>query len=80
MAKTITLRLSDRDYSLFRSCAEADNRTIANLIETAARRHIEEEALTDPAETREILSDRALMAALRAGHRDARRRRGRFVA
>jgi hypothetical protein len=80
MPKTITLRLSDRTYGIFRSCAEADNRTIANFIETAAMRHLAEESLTDPSETREILSDRVLLADLHAGHRDARKRRGRFVA
>jgi len=81
MPKTITLRLSDADYELFRSRADADNRSIANLISTAAKRRLKDEVVyASPAEMREILSDRKLMADIRAGHRDARKRRGRFVA
>jgi len=79
MAKTITLRLSDENYALFKSHAEADNRGIANLIETAALRQVRDSVFMDPAEEREILSDKKLMKGIRAGLRDARLRRGRFV-
>lgn len=80
MAKTLTLRLSDQDYELFRTYAAADNRAISNLIETAALKYLQEEALMSSAEEREILSDASLVKSLKAGHRDARKRRGRFAA
>lgn len=79
MAKTLTIRLSDQDYELFRAYAAADNRAISNLIETAALKHLQEEALMSSAEEREILSDSSLVKSLKAGHRDARKRRGRFA-
>ena len=80
MPKTITLRLSDRDYAYLRAAAEADNRSIANLIETAAMRQLREERFASPEEMKEILADKQLLADIRAGQRDAKRRRGRFVA
>ena len=44
MSKTVTLRLSDDDYQLFRPWAESDNRPLSNFIETATKRFIEAEA------------------------------------
>lgn len=78
MAKTVTLRLDDATYAFFRDCAQADNRTLSNLIETAARRHLER-AYLDPEEEKAILRDAPLMRRIRAGIRDARARRGRMV-
>lgn len=79
MPKTITLRLSDKAYRAFRGYAEADNRSISNMIETAALRHLEECSFASAAEMDEIRSDKRLMARIHAGSRDARLRRGRFV-
>jgi len=80
MPKTVTLRLSDEDYALFRSCAAADNRAIANLIETAARRHLQEASLMNPAEERAIMADKALVRGLRIARRQGAKRQGRIVA
>ena len=77
MAKTVTLRLDDATYAFFRDCAQADNRTLSNMIETAAKRELER--YIDPEEEREILSDAHLMRRLRKGTRDAKLRRGRMV-
>ena len=41
MPKTVTLRLDDATYAFFRDCAQADNRTLSNMIETAAKRQLE---------------------------------------
>ena len=79
MAKTVTLRIDDRAYALFRSAAAAQRRSLANLIETAALRNIEEEQFTDPAETNEILSNRSLTRRLARAHSQAKRRKGSFV-
>lgn len=77
VSKTVTLRLDDATYAFFRDWAQADNRTLSNMIETAAKRHLER--FVDPKEESEILGDAALMRRLRAGTRDAKLRRGRMI-
>ncbi len=77
--KTITLRLPLAIYQRFRRAAEQDHRSLANLIETAALRHLEAGSETDDAETREILSDKNLMERLRKGHEDIAKGRTRRI-
>jgi hypothetical protein len=79
MSKTVTLRLSDDVYKLFRQSAENDNRPLSNFIETAAKRFIEQSNLADESEMAEIRGDPALNRSLRRGQADARSKRGRFV-
>ena len=78
MSKTVTLRLSDEVYQLFRQSAESDNRPLSNFIETATKRFIEQTELADEAEMAEIRGNPALMRRIRRGHADARSKRGRF--
>ncbi len=80
MAKTVTLRLDEKTYRNFKRCAKARNRSLANFIETAALRHIEETLHVDEEERAEILADEVLKAKLKQGSHAARRREGRFVA
>ncbi|HEY8020095.1 MAG TPA: CopG family transcriptional regulator [Thermoanaerobaculia bacterium] len=79
MPKTVTLRLDDRVYDEFRQAAEAENRPLSNLIETAALSHLREQQFVDDAEMAEILANENLVARLREGSAQARARRGRFV-
>ncbi len=79
MPRTVTIRLADKSYELVRAAAEADRRSIANLIETATLRHLEEQSFMEAAEAREVLSDRGLLRRLKAGHAQAAARKGRFV-
>ncbi len=79
MAKTLTMRLDDETYATFVRAAKAQRRSLANLIETAALQHLEESNFADDAEMAEIISRPELVRRLKAGSRDARRRRGRFV-
>jgi hypothetical protein len=79
MPKTITLRLSDEDYAKFLSFAQADNRPIANAIETLALRQLEEALFVDPYEMEEIMADEDLLKRMKAGSSQARRMKGRFV-
>jgi predicted transcriptional regulator len=79
MSKTVTLRLSDDLYQLFRQCAEDDNRSLSNFIETATLRFIELANLTDQSETAEGSSDDAASRNIARGHADARSKQGRFV-
>ncbi len=79
MAKTLTMRLDDETYETFVRAARSQRRSLANLIETAALHHLEESNFADDAEMAEIISRPELVRRMKAGSRDARKRRGRFV-
>ncbi len=79
MSKTVTLRVGEQAYQLFRDMAKRENRPLSNFIETAALRYIEEHGLVDEFETAEITGNRPLNASLKRGHADAKRLRGGFV-
>lgn len=79
MAKTLTMRLDEETYETFVRAAKSERRSLANLVETAALRHIQETQFVDDVEMAEILSRPELVKRLKAGARDARKRKGRFV-
>jgi uncharacterized protein (DUF1778 family) len=79
MAKTLTLRVSEETYEVFAEAAEAEGRSIANLIETAALQRLKDVQFSDDAEMAEIAANEQLVIRLRRGSSDARARRGRLV-
>ncbi len=79
MAKVVTLRLDDATYAELREAAEAERRPLSNLIETCALARIREQQFVDDVEMAEILDNEGLIKRLKAGSRDAKKRRGRFV-
>ena len=79
MPKTITIRLKDDTYRVFAEAARADNRTISNLIETAALNKVCEQQFVDDTEMAEIMSDNNLLARIRQGSKEAASRKGRLV-
>ena len=79
MSRTVTLRLPDPLYDLFRTLAERENRPLSNFIETAASRYVESELLVDEFEMAEIESNRELTQSLHRGTEEAKNGRGRFV-
>ena len=79
MPKTITLRLKDEIYNIFLETAKAENRSISNLIETAALNKIREMQFVDDAELAEILSNQDLLRRIKEGSNEAQRLKGRFV-
>jgi hypothetical protein len=79
MAKVVTLRLDEDRYRELKEAAAAENRAIANLIETAALAHVREQQFLDDVEMAEIRADEQLQKRLRRGSADARNRRGNFV-
>ncbi len=79
MGKTLTLRLDEEVYQLFSSAAKAENRSIANLIQTAALANIRERQFVDEYEMAEIRANEELLKRLQRGSSDARRGKGRFV-
>ncbi|MGD8372990.1 MAG: hypothetical protein PVF76_17885 [Syntrophobacterales bacterium] len=79
MPKTVTLRLSDETYSTFLEAAKAENRSLSNLIETAALAKVREQQFADDAEVAEILANQELLKRMREGSQEARLRKGRFI-
>jgi len=79
MAKVVTVRLSDEDYQKISAGAKLERRPLSNFMTTLVIKGIEEGEYVDAVEMAQIRSDRRLMAKLEAGHRDARRRKGRLV-
>jgi predicted transcriptional regulator len=79
MSKTVTLRLDDETYEVFRAAASAQNRPLSNMIETAAMAQIRDEQFVDDHEMADILADRKLQSRLKKGSKAAARREGRFV-
>ena len=79
MSKTVTLRLDEPVYRLFRSVAERENRPISNFIETAVMRFVQEHETVDEFEMTEIRDNVGLNQSLKRGHQDAKHRRGAFV-
>jgi uncharacterized protein (DUF1778 family) len=79
MSKTVTLRIGENIYDMFRAMAERENRPLSNFIETAALRYLQEHELVDDFEMREISQNTNLLSSLKKGHADAKARRGRFV-
>jgi len=79
MPKTITMRLDDEAYRVLRTCADRDNRSLSNFIETAALRFVSESETVDAYEMAEIQGNAALKASLKRGLKDAKGKRGSFV-
>jgi predicted transcriptional regulator len=79
MSKTVTLRLDDPVYRLFKSVAERENRPISNFIETATMRFVHDHGAMDEFERTEIRGNVELNQSMKRGHQDAKHRRGAFV-
>jgi uncharacterized protein (DUF1778 family) len=79
MPKTVTLRLSDEIYSIFLEAAKAENRSLSNLIVTAALARIHEQQFAEDVEVAEILADEQGTKRIKEGSREARLRKGRFI-
>lgn len=56
MAKTITVRLDDMVYELFKKAADGQKRTISNYIEYATLNYLVNDTVADDLEMAEILA------------------------
>ena len=79
MCKTVTLRLKEDVYELFLEAARAENRSISNLIETAALNSVREQQFVDDVEMAEIISNENLVARIKQGSKEGSKRKGRFI-
>lgn len=79
MSKTITLRINEENYRLFKMMAERDNRPISNYIETAARRFVENDFLVDEFEMAEIKNNTELNKSIKRALSDVKKGKGKLV-
>ena len=79
MPTTVTLRLNDKKYKLFKKFAEMENRPLSNFIETATNNFIENQLDVDEFEMLEIENNKDLQESMVKGIADAKEGKGRFV-
>jgi uncharacterized protein (DUF1778 family) len=79
MSKVITLRLSEEEYEKISSAAEIEHRPVSNFITAEVLKEIEESYYVDSIEMAQIKSDKRLLERLKAGHRAAKKMKGRLV-
>lgn len=79
MSKTITLRIDDSVYDIFRKAADGDRRTISNFIEVATLSYVTNEIYVSDQEMDEILSDTTIVSGLKNGLKDIKNGKYKFV-
>jgi uncharacterized protein (DUF1778 family) len=80
MPKTITLRIDEDIYGLFKTAASAEKRTISNFIEYAALNYLTEESYVSDAEMKDILADQQLLQSLKSAKKDVKKGNYKIVA
>jgi hypothetical protein len=70
---------TDMHRQRIRAAAQADNRRISDLMETATLRFLEQVEFADEQEMEEIRSDKTLLKSLKAGSTDIKKIRYRTV-
>ncbi|MEN6461600.1 MAG: hypothetical protein ABFC94_09565 [Syntrophomonas sp.] len=80
MPKTITLRIDENVYDLFKTAASAEKRTISNFIEYAALNYLTEETYVSDAEMHDILADQKLLQSLKNAKKDVKKGKYKVVA
>lgn len=77
MSKTITVRVDDDVYSIIKTAAEGDRRTISNFLEIATLSYITEESFVSDEEMSGLLDDKVLVKKLSRGREQIKQ--GRFT-
>jgi len=73
MAKTITLRIEDNIYKVFKKAANGENRSISNFIENAAYSYLLTDQYVSDEEMNEISSDKELLKGIKSGLLDIKK-------
>jgi uncharacterized protein (DUF1778 family) len=71
MSKTITLRIEDPIYDIFKKAADGERRNISNFVENATIQYLTNEFYATDEEMDEILSDKQIISSLRKGLKEA---------
>ena len=80
MPKTVTIRLDDDVYEEFVARAKRERRSLGKFIENAALQYAKESEFTDDEEMEAIMADEGLVRRIKQGTREAKSRKGKFVA
>ncbi len=79
MSKTVTLRLNENIYNLFRKLANSENRSLSNFIENSVLRFVEHNQMVDEYEMAEIKNNKELNSSLKQALNDVKEKKGQFV-
>ena len=67
MPKTITVRLDDNIFKLFKTAANGERRTISNFLEYATLNYLTNEIFVSDEEMEDILNDKKLLSSFKKG-------------
>lgn len=79
MYKTITLRINEDVYQMFKKAAQGSRRTISNFLEYATLSFLSQDTFVSDNEMKEIMNDKDLMERLKQGEKDIKARRYKIV-
>jgi len=79
MSKTVTIRIQDEIYELFRKAADGEHRSISNFIEYATLAYLSSEAYVADDEMEKINKDKNLMKSLNNGISDIEKGKYRII-
>jgi predicted CopG family antitoxin len=79
MQKTITMRINDDVYEMFKKAAHGSRRTISNFLEYATLSFLSQDTYVSDHEMKEILKDNELIENLKQGEKEIRSRRFKIV-
>jgi len=79
MHKTITLRINDDVYQMFKKAAHGSRRTISNFLEFATLSFLSNDSYVSDDEMKEILKDNNLLEDLKQGENEIKSRRFKIV-
>ena len=79
MSKTITLRIEDKVYKVFKKAANGENRSISNFIENAAFSYLLTDQYVSDEEMNDIVSDKNLLKGLESSLEDIKKGKYKIV-
>jgi uncharacterized protein (DUF1778 family) len=79
MSKTITLRVDEDTYNIFKVAAQGEKRSISNYIEFATISYLSNQLYVSDEEMSNILSDRQLISNLKKAENDIKEGKYRIV-
>ena len=79
MHKTITLRINDDVYQMFKKAAHGSRRTISNFLEFATLSFLSNDSYVSDDEMKDILKDNNLLEDLKQGEKEIKSRRFKIV-
>jgi uncharacterized protein (DUF1778 family) len=79
MQKTITMRINDDVYEMFKKAAHGSRRTISNFLEYATLSFLSQDTYVSDHEMKELLKDNELIENLKRGEKEIKSRRFKIV-